>query len=507
MQQLDHGVGELLLARLQTHGKLLFISAWLVLPMAWLVATQWSTIGPLTVGVMLLCLAVHVYFLAAFWRLATRGTRFLSETMQRCAKGDLSMAVSLSGSDELAQFSRDYEKMLVNVSALFADVRSAAAMVEHVGTLLVKDSQSLSETTQSLAQQLTNATSAIRDVNDTVSHNAKEASNVSVQVEVLRADVEGAGSTMQRSVASMRALESTSSRMSEIIGTIDSIAFQTNILALNAAVEAARAGEQGRGFAVVASEVRNLAQRSQSAAAEVRSLIAESSEKVQGSVGEISKAEAQIQSLMGNMREISEKVQYIARESVEQSQSLTQVVETVGNLDQMTMESAGLVDRTNHRSSRLMQRSRQLDDAVRHIQLRQGTADQAMALAKRAHAHVQQVGFEQASRDFHDKKGDFLDRDLYVFAFDRIGVYRIMGADIAKVGTSLKQAPGVNAEKLLADSWYRCEKGGGWVEYNIVNPQTGDVRGKASFVLPLSQDLLIGCGAYKSASAADYNRL
>jgi signal transduction histidine kinase len=323
----------------------------------------------------------------------------------------------------------------------------------------------------------------------------------------MQAAVEKAGSTMQDSVKSMHNLQSTASHMTEIIGTIDAIAFQTNILALNAAVEAARAGEQGRGFAVVASEVRSLAQRSQEASSQVRSLIANSSEQVSASVADISQAGVQIQKLVTGIREISQQIQSIANDSLTQSNALTAVVQTVGNLDQMSTENAALVDRTGHRSSRLMQRSQQLDEAVSHIMLRQGTADQAMRLTQMAYEHLKKVGFEQASRDFHDKSGPFVDRDLYIFVFDRQGVYRVMGADKSKVGTSLHDVQGVDAQKLITDSWYRCENGGGWVEYNIVNPQTGDVRGKASFVLPISNELLIGCGAYKSASKVDSNRL
>jgi signal transduction histidine kinase len=175
------------------------------------------------------------------------------------------------------------------------------------------------------------------------------------------------------------------------------------------------------------------------------------------------------------------------------------VVQAVGDLDRVTIENSGLVDRTSHRSNRLMQRSRQLESAVTFIKLRQGTADEALNLANRAHALVQSVGFDEAFKVFHDLQGDYVDRDLYVFVFDRQGVYRAMGADINRVGSSLFDAPGVDAQQLLEDAWHRCEQGGGWVEYNIINLVTNDVRGKSSYVLPLTDDLLIGCGAYRSA--------
>jgi signal transduction histidine kinase len=165
----------------------------------------------------------------------------------------------------------------------------------------------------------------------------------------------------------------------------------------------------------------------------------------------------------------------------------------------VTVENSALVERTSHRSNRLMQRSGQLEQAVQYITLRQGSADEAMALVERAKKHISQVGLDQAMKDFQKREGGFVDRDLYIFVFDRDGVYRVMGADAAKVGTHLSESPGLDAHKLIADAWERADKGGGWVEYNIHNLATGDVRGKSSFILPIDQNRLMGCGAYRSA--------
>ena len=423
----------------------------------------------------------------------------LRHSMNQAAEGNLSTPVRVDGKDELARISQAFEGMLANLSTLVADVRSASSLVGDVGSALVSDSTLLADRTQSQAASLEETTANVRMVGDMVKQNADVAQGVSGMTRQLRQQTGAANELMGKTVHGMDTLKTTSLRMTEIIGTIDSIAFQTNILALNAAVEAARAGEAGRGFAVVASEVRNLARRSQEAASEVRKLIADSAGRVQTSVGEIGSVNQLMLDLVGSITKVTEGMENIATASSDQSRSLNEVVIAVGDLDSVTAENSALVERTQHRSHRLIERAHQLDDAVRHIRLRQGTADEAKALTLRALAHVQKVGFDKAARDFHNKQAGFIDRDLYVFVLDREGFYRVMGIDETKVGVNVSASPGVDAAQLIADAWKRAEQGGGWVEYNIINLVTGDVRGKSSYVMPLDGQRLIGCGAYRSA--------
>lgn len=445
---------------------------------------------------------VALYLAAGFMVATLNGIEVLHAALKEGTKGNLATKVQAPGTDELAEIGREFERMLDVLSQLVADVRSASSMVTHVGGQLVEDGHSLSQRTQSQAASLEEATSNVGDVSDTVSRNSEAAQEVSLMTRSLHDEARHASSLMDQTVGGMVALQATSSRMTEIIGTIDGIAFQTNLLALNAAVEAARAGEQGKGFAVVAAEVRSLARRSQTAAGEVRALIAESTSRVGTTVTEIQAVNQLMTSLVTGISEIAQNVDTMAEGSAKQSIALAEVVQAVGDLDRVTIENSGLVDRTSHRSNRLMQRSKQLEEAVTHIKLRQGTTDEAMGLAEKAHALLQRVGFEAASAVLHDKQGGYVDRDLYVFVFDRDGVYRVMGADINKVGTSLFDAQGVDAQQLLEDAWERADQGGGWVEYTIVNPVTRDVRGKASYILPLDGQLLVGCGAYRSVTPA-----
>jgi methyl-accepting chemotaxis protein len=414
-----------------------------------------------TVGISVSGLLLLVYGLLAF-RTATLGSlHSMGQAMSRAAAGDLSSAIHIPGSDEVAQIGQALERMLNNLSGLVADVRSASALVGDVGTSLVSDGTLLADRTQSQAASLEETTVNVRMVGDMVKQNAQAAQSVSDMTRQLHHQTGTASELMGRTVTGMDSLRLTSSRMTEIIGTIDSIAFQTNILALNAAVEAARAGEQGRGFAVVASEVRNLARRSQEAASEVRKLIADSSNKVQTSVTEIGSVSDIMSSLVSSIRQVAGSIEGIATASSNQSTSLNEVVIAVGDLDSVTAENSALVERTQHRSHRLIERASQLEDAVSHIRLRQGTADEAKRMTEKAQAHLKRVGFDKAFQDFHDKDGPFLDRDLYVFVLDREGYYRVMGLDMGRVGNHVSQSPGVDADQLITDAWKRAEQGGG----------------------------------------------
>lgn len=451
-------------------------------------------------GMTIVGLVLVSYLVLCFSVATVKSIGLLHQALSEGTKGNLATRVHVHGRDELAEISLEFERMLEVLSALVADVRSAASMVTHVGAQLVEDGHSLSQRTQSQAVSLEEATTNVAQVSETVARNSEAAQEVSLMTNNLHKEAERASGLMTHTVDGLGALQTTSDRMREIIGSIDGIAFQTNLLALNAAVEAARAGEQGKGFAVVAGEVRALAKRSQLAAAEVRVLIADSNTRVGATVQQIQDVNQLMSSLVTGIREISQNVDTMAQGSVRQSIALSEVVQTVGDLDKVTIENSNLVDRTSHRSSRLMQRSRQLEDAVTYIRLRQGTADEAMALTKRAVSVIHNVGLEQALPMLHDRNGTFVDRDLYIFGFDRDGVYRIMGADPDFVGKTLRDVPGLDAAEVLAMAWQRCDMGGGWVEYDMVDFKTGSVRPKISFVLAVNEHLLIGCGAYRAVS-------
>jgi methyl-accepting chemotaxis protein len=174
---------------------------------------------------------------------------------------------------------------------------------------------------------------------------------------------------VNRAVAAMSAIESSSSQIGQIIGVIDEIAFQTNLLALNAGVEAARAGEAGKGFAVVASEVRALAQRSAGAAKEIKDLISHSSTQVSDGVGLVGRTGEALSQIAAQVSEIDSLVAEIAAAARQQSMGLAEVNSALGQMDQMTQQNAAMVEETAAASAKLTEDSRELDHAVGRFQL------------------------------------------------------------------------------------------------------------------------------------------
>ncbi len=443
------------------------------------------------------------YLLLSFFRNSQIDRAYTEDAIELAATGDLTGQAS-SGIDSLGNFGRHMDMMMSKMSAIVANIRTAAVLLGDTGKKLVDDTRSLSDRAHTQGEHLQQTSLHVRRVSETVARNASASQEISMMTQSLHKEADSAGKLMNQAMQSMGPLQVTSGRMTDIIGTIDGIAFQTNLLALNAAVEAARAGEQGRGFAVVAAEVRNLAKRSQTAAAEVRTLIAESSTRVGTTVTEIKQVSEMMESLISGIGEISMNVDVMAEGSAAQSAALEEVVNAVGDLDVLTQENAGLIANAAGNSDRMIAQASALEISVGDIRLRQGTADQARQMVFDAMVHVRGADLARAAADFQNPHGPFINRDLYVFVFDRAGYYVVNGAAPQRNGTPLSDIPGLDAEKLVADAFAVCDESqGGWVTYAITNPVTGTLQAKISYVMPLDENRLIGCGCYLNADWLD----
>jgi methyl-accepting chemotaxis protein len=441
------------------------------------------------------------YLAAAFYFSFTGALASLSRGMKAVANGNLAQEFAIRGRDEVAEIGSVTESMCNGLSAMVAEIRSSAVQVSETGSELSAASTSLAQRTEEQAASLRQFVTTVGQLSTAVAGNSEAAGNLDAVTGQVHAQAADGNRAMQQTVQALGALEASSSRMSEIIGTIDGIAFQTNILALNAAVEAARAGESGRGFAVVATEVRSLAQRSSAAAGEIRGLIARSRGEVGATVQRVRETGQTLEAVATGIGHVADDLRRVAVSSKQQSQGLREMADTIGSLDEITRQNALLVDESRGSSQALVARAEALALAVSNVRLRQGSADEARLLVAQAQEVLRTQPRDTARTTLHSRDAGFIDRDLYIFFVDKQGRYVLHGANPAKEGSRVHEVAGVDGDRFVSDAFAAAAAGGGWVEYSIVNPSSGQVQAKASWVEALSDGLVIGCGFYRQATA------
>ena len=310
------------------------------------VAGRASAASGQTMVLGVLAAAIAVGFVFA-WKI-TSGivgpVRFAAKLARRVAGGDLTAKVRTGGNDEIAQMLHALADMMANLHTVVGEVSVGARTVTQRSAKLATGHLDLSQRTEEQAATLEETASSMAELTTTVSRNASNARDASRLAAGASEVARRGGAVVGEVVATMNDISASSRKIADIIGVIDSIAFQTNILALNAAVEAARAGEQGRGFAVVAAEVRNLAQRSAAAAREIKELINASAGKVEAGTRLVDAAGTTMGEIVASVKEVTDLVAQIASASQDQSAGIEQVNTAVGRMEQAVQQNAALVD-------------------------------------------------------------------------------------------------------------------------------------------------------------------
>ncbi|MEG0044611.1 MAG: methyl-accepting chemotaxis protein [Comamonas sp.] len=298
------------------------------------------------------------------------------------AGGDLTASVNADRNDELGLLLKALNAMTERLRSVVGQVRLGVESVSSASGQIATGNQDLSARTEQTAANLEETAASMEELTATVTQSADTARQANQLASTAAQAAEQGGQVVQRVVQSMGQITDSSRRIADIIGVIDSIAFQTNILALNAAVEAARAGDQGRGFAVVASEVRTLAQRSAEAAKQIKQLIDDSVAKVQEGGNQVDEAGRTMDEIVMSVRRVTDIMGEISVASHQQTSGIEQVTQAVTQMDQMTQQNAALVEEAAAATDALRGQAAALAETVSFFKL---DAQAMPALAPAAH--------------------------------------------------------------------------------------------------------------------------
>ena len=324
------------------------------------------------VVLLVVSLAVAGYLFYCFALVMYGGLREVRRHLKAMTAGDLTTSPSPWGQDEAARLMVTLAEMQQSLRGIVLQVRTGSDHIVHSSSEIASGALDLSSRTEQTASNLEESAASMEQISATVRTTADHARQAA---DIARSNAQVAqrgGEVMSSMVSTMDEIHRSSSKISDIIGVIDGIAFQTNILALNAAVEAARAGDAGRGFAVVASEVRSLAQRSAGAAREIKSLITDSVDRIEAGTGVARSAGQTIGEIVEGAQRINQLLDEIATGAKEQSQGVSQVGTAVQDLDRLTQQNAALVEQTAAAADILKDRAIALSGEVGRFQLPAG---------------------------------------------------------------------------------------------------------------------------------------
>ena len=300
---------------------------------------------------------------------ADKGLNDIARVLEAVAKGDLTERINTDYAGTFGDLKNYCNATTESLTAMLGDIRFAADTIFTASSEIAQGNADLSSRTEQQAANLEETASSMEELTSTVKLNADNAKQANVLAEQASTVAVDGGALIQQVVSTMNAINESARKISDIIGVIDGIAFQTNILALNAAVEAARAGDQGRGFAVVASEVRTLAQRSANAAKDIKMLISDSVQKIESGNELVGKSGNTMKEIVNAIKRVNDIMAEIAAASAEQSTGIEEVSTAVSQMDEMTQQNAALVEEAAAAAESLQSQADQLNRNVAQFKL------------------------------------------------------------------------------------------------------------------------------------------
>ncbi|WP_409934730.1 methyl-accepting chemotaxis protein [Paraburkholderia sp. BCC1884] len=321
------------------------------------------------IAMSLIAIALAIGACILITRAVTGPLRFAIDVARTVSEGDLRTRITIDGKDETGKLLSALREMNERLTAVVGRVRDSSTSIAGAAREIAAGNMDLSQRTEQQAASLQETASSMEQLTSTVKQNADNAQQGSMLAANASTVALKGSEVVGQVVNTMHDISDSSTKIADITGIIEGIAFQTNILALNAAVEAARAGEQGRGFAVVASEVRSLAQRSSSAAKEIKDLIATSVDKIRDGSALAGEAGRTMTEVTQAVTRVTDIMSEIAAASTEQSRGIEQVNVAITQMDNVTQQNAALVEQAAAASRSMEDQGQQLNEAVAFFQI------------------------------------------------------------------------------------------------------------------------------------------
>jgi len=343
-----------------------------------------TTIWTLVAGSVLLALGAAVLIVRSVLRQLGGEPADAQALAAQIAQGNLAVSIPLTKGDQHSLMA-SLDNMRAQLTSIVDGIKRSAESISTAAGQIAVGNLDLSRRTEEQAASLEETASSMEEITSTVEQNTQNAGQGNQLARAASLHAQKGGEVVERVVDTMKDISQSAYKITEIISTVEGIAFQTNILALNAAVEAARAGEQGRGFAVVASEVRSLAQRSASAAKEIRGLIESSVEHVEAGQKLVDEAGQTMDQVVQSIQQVNDLMSEITAASSEQSSGISQINIAISQMDEVTQQNAALVEESASAAQSMAQQADSLRDAVSVFRLEQ--AQPAVAPARETVMH------------------------------------------------------------------------------------------------------------------------
>ncbi|KVM59216.1 hypothetical protein WJ58_10490 [Burkholderia ubonensis] len=337
----------------------------------------WASFGTVAIGV-----AAAIGAWQYLQRAISQPLGAAMNTAQRIAEGHLENAIEIRSNDEFGRLLLALRQMDTHLAGIVRGIKASSESISVASSEIAAGNMDLSSRTEEQAASLEETAASMEELTATVKQNSENARQATTLATNASEVADNGSEVVQRMLVTMTEISASSSKIADITGLIESIAFQTNILALNAAVEAARAGEQGRGFAVVAGEVRSLAQRASSAAKEIKELIQRSVETVRDGSAQAEAVGRTMGDVQQAIRRVADINAEISAASDEQSRGIEQVNIAVGQMDEVTQQNAALVEQASAAAQSLEQQAGQQKRAIAVFKLADGGAAAPAAAVK-----------------------------------------------------------------------------------------------------------------------------